>query len=241
MDGDNSGVDRCSAQTHASVVVSSAKNNFMILRELDPVVLVGHHVRLEPIEERHRDGLGAIAGDARIWTYLAVDGSTPDVFNAMLDEALAERANGVSLPFVVRRLADGVIVGSTRYMNISRVHGQLEVGWTWYTPAVWAGVVNPDCKLALLTHAFERLGAVRVALRCDARNQRSHDAILRLGAVKEGVLRRHRLVQHGFIRDTAQFSIIDSEWPQVKAGLERRLEQAADGGAVPGGSDATLS
>lgn len=213
----------------------------MILKELDPVVLVGRHVRLEPIEEHHRDGLGAIAGDPRIWTYLAVDGSTPDVFDIMMDEALAERACGASLPFVVRRLADDVIVGSTRYLNISRVHGQLEIGWTWYTPAVWAGVVNPDCKLALLTHAFERLGAVRVAFRCDARNQRSHDAILRLGAVKEGVLRRHRLVQHGFIRDTAEFSIIDSEWPEVKAGLERRLDRFADGPAVAGRPDATLS
>lgn len=204
----------------------------MILKPVEPVVLTGRHVRLEPIEARHADGLRAIAGDPDLWRFMAIDGADPDGFDRLMRNAIAAREAGNQLPFVVHLAADGTIVGSTRYLNIAPVDGGLEIGWTWYARSVWATPVNPECKLLLLRHAFEVLGARRVALRCDQRNRRSHDAILRLGAVKEGVLRRHLLVQDGVIRDTAVFSILDDEWPRVRAGLEERLSTPVPSGAV---------
>lgn len=204
----------------------------MPLKPVDPVTLTGRFVRLEPIEERHRAELRPIVDDPRIWPYMPLDGRTDHDFERMVDQALDDRAAGVSLPFVVRRLDDGVVVGSTRYLNIAVRDGGLEIGWTWCTPSVWAGPVNPDAKRLLLRHAFETLGAVRVALRCDARNLRSQSAILRLGAVKEGVLRRNMLVQHGHIRDTVYFSILDDEWPRVRDGLEARLSAFPAGPAA---------
>ena len=195
----------------------------MPLKPVKPVTLTGRFVRLEPIAERHRKGLRAAAADPAIWPGMAVDASTADGFATMMDQALAARADGSQLPFVVRRLADGRVVGSSRYLNIAPPHRRIEIGWTWYDSAVWGRAVNPDCKLLLLAHAFETLGAVRIELKCDARNTRSQRAILRMGAVREGVLRRHQATQHGFIRDTVMFSLLDDEWPSVRAGLETRL------------------
>ncbi len=189
----------------------------------EPLVLENVVVRLEPLVPEHRDGLRQAAQDSRIWPYMPVDGGTENGFATMLDEATGEMAAGRQVVFVVRHRTTGEVVGSSRYLNIDRSSANLEIGWTWYTPTVWAGTVNPACKRLLLTHAFETLGAVRVGLRCDARNTRSHDAILRLGAVKEGVFRRHKRVQHGFVRDTVQFSILDDEWPAVRGGLDARL------------------
>ena len=193
--------------------------------EMTAPTLVGRFVRLEPIEERHRDGIRAAAADPAIWPYMPMDGSTER--DRMVDEALAARAAGSMLPFVVIRRADETIVGGSRYLNIAPEDRRLEIGWTWYAAEVQGGPVNPECKLLLLGHAFETLGAIRVELRCDARNDRSRAAILKLGAVQEGILRRHRLVQHGFMRDTVVFAILDNEWPAVKAGLEARLAAAA--------------
>jgi RimJ/RimL family protein N-acetyltransferase len=195
----------------------------MGLAPVEPVPLEGPFVRLEPLAERHREGLRAIAGDARIWTWLPIDALAPGGLDRLMNEALAALEQRSQIPFVVVRLADGKVVGSSRYLNIEPVHGNLEIGWTWYAPEAWAGVVNPAAKLLLLEHAFDRLGAVRVSLRCDARNERSRAAILRLGAVQEGILRRHMLTQHGVIRDTVQFSILAEEWPAVRAGLSLRL------------------
>ena len=182
---------------------------------------------LEPLSDGHVEGLRRCAADPRIWPYMPLDAGTPAGFDRMIGEARAALALGTALPFAVRRLSDGAIVGATRYLDIRPADGNLEIGWTWYAPEAWGTAVNPEAKLLLLAHAFEGLGAVRVALCCDARNRRSHDAILRLGATREGVLRRHRLVQHGVIRDTVVFSILDDEWPRVKAGLEARLALAA--------------
>jgi RimJ/RimL family protein N-acetyltransferase len=211
----------------------------MGLAAVEPVDLEGPFVRLEPIAERHREPLRAIAGDARIWTWFPLDATEAGGLDRLVDDAMAALAAGTQVPFVVVRMPDGAVVGSTRYLNIERVHGNLEIGWTWYRPDVWAGVVNPAAKLLLLEHAFDRLGAVRVSLRCDARNARSRAAILRLGAVQEGILRRHMLTQHGVIRDTVQFSILIEEWPEVRAGLERRLApfHAAAAGSTLAASD----
>lgn len=190
--------------------------------KVEPVILSGCTVRLEPLAESHTEGLRAAAEDERIWPYMSTDahGGGMDRFVAT---ALKARDAGTDLPFTVRLLSDDRIVGSTRYLNIAPVHRRLEIGNTWYAPAVWASQVNPECKLLLLRHAFEAIGAFRVELRCDARNARSRAAILKLGAVEEGVLRRHMKMQHDFWRDTVQFAILDREWPGVKAGLERRL------------------
>jgi RimJ/RimL family protein N-acetyltransferase len=195
----------------------------MLLAPVDPVVLTGRTVRLEPMEEPHRSDLAAAAADPALWTWMSVDASTAAGFAQLMTDAQAAQAAGTQLAFVVRRLADERIVGSSRYLNIERVHGRLEIGWTWYERSAWASSVNPEAKRLMLGHAFERLGARRVELRCDARNTRSHGAILRLGAVKEGVLRRHQLVQHGVLRDTALFSILAEEWPAVRDGLDARL------------------
>lgn len=200
----------------------------MILRPVRPVTLSGPFVRLEPLAEAHGQDLRAAAADPRIWTWLARDGATPEGFAAWMDEALAESAAGHALPFVVRRQSDDRLIGSTRYLNIEPRHGRLEIGHTWYVPEAWGGPVNPACKRLLLAHAFEELGAVRVELRCDARNDRSRAAIRRLGAVEEGVLRRHMAVRDGFIRDTVQFSVLDGEWPAVRAALDDRLARFAD-------------
>lgn len=195
----------------------------------EPVVLESAVVRLEPLGPEHRDGLWRAAQDRRIWPYMPLDGGTTEGFEAFVQEVETEMATGRQIVFAVRRQPTGAVVGSSRYLNIDRNSANLEIGWTWYAPAVWATAINPACKRLLLAHAFETLGAVRVGLRCDARNTRSHDAILRLGAVKEGVLRRHKRVQHGFIRDTAQFSILDTEWPTVRDGLDARLAHRSVG------------
>lgn len=188
-----------------------------------PVPLDNAIVRLEPLAESHREGLRVIAGDPRIWPFMPIDGGQADEFDRLIDEALSAAAQGRERPFAVRRATDGRLVGSSRYLNIAPGDGGLEIGWTWYTADVWGGTVNPAVKRLMLGHAFDVWGAVRVGLRCDTRNQRSHDAILRLGAVKEGVLRRNKRVQNGFIRDSAVFSILVEEWPTVRDGLDARL------------------
>ena len=192
---------------------------------VQPVVLENEVVRLEPFGPQHRDGLWQVGQDRRIWPFMPLDGGTADGFAAMLDEIGRETEAGRQIVFVVRDRGDARVIGSSRYLNIDRHSANLEIGWTWYAPSVWASAVNPACKLLLLGHAFDTLGAVRVGLRCDARNTRSHDASLRLGAVREGVFRRHKRVQNGFIRDTVQFSILDSEWPDVRDRLDQRLKQ----------------
>ena len=199
----------------------------MFTTPLAPVVLSDAHVRLEPIEARHLPGLQAIAGDPQIWTWMPMDGGQPGAMDVLVRQAVGAREAARELPFVVHLAETGQIVGSTRYLNIQPNDLGLEIGWTWYARAVWAGAVNPACKRLLLNHAFETLGAVRVGLRCDARNTRSAAAITKLGAVREGVLRRHKRVQHGFIRDTVQFSILADEWPAVRDQLDARLDAHA--------------
>lgn len=190
---------------------------------LKPVSLTGRFVRLEPLAEPHRGELAAAGADPRIWRFLAVPGADGPDFDRWFAVALKQSAKGEVLPFAVRRSSDERLVGSTRYLNIFPAHKRLEIGSTWYDPAVWASQINPECKLLLMTHAFETLGLNRVELRCDARNERSRQAIRRLGAVEEGVLRKHTIMADGYVRDTVQFGITAAEWPAVKAGLLARL------------------
>jgi RimJ/RimL family protein N-acetyltransferase len=142
--------------------------------------------------------------------------------------ALQGQASGREYPFVVRLLNDGGrIVGSTRYLDVDEFNGTAEIGWTWYEPASWGTVVNPECKFLLLRHAFEDWKAIRVCLKTDVRNVHSQAAIRKLGAVYEGTLRNARIRLDGSLRDTVVFSVIDREWPDVKARLLRRLEAAS--------------
>jgi RimJ/RimL family protein N-acetyltransferase len=190
--------------------------------QLEIPALTGQWVRLEPLEEIHREGLRSVADDERVWVH-TLTVAKGEGFNPWFDSALAERETGRRAPFAVRRLADGRLVGSTSYLDINLGHKRIEIGSTWYHPSVWSTAVNPECKLLLLTHAFEVLRVNRVALVTDARNERSQAAIAKLGAVREGVCRSHMVTQRGRARDSVLFSIIAPEWPQVRSGLLARL------------------
>jgi RimJ/RimL family protein N-acetyltransferase len=185
--------------------------------------LLGRWVRLEPLAPEHRESLRAAADDDRIWRHTLALGRGPG-FDALFDDAFAQRDAGRQSPFAVRQLADGRLVGSTSYLDITPRHRRVEIGSTWYAPDVWGTRVNPECKLLLLEHAFEVLGVNRVALVTDLLNERSQRAIAKLGAVREGVLRAHMVSQGGRVRDSVVFGVTTAEWPQVRAGLLARLE-----------------
>jgi N-acetyltransferase len=189
---------------------------------MDVGILSGRWVRLEPLVETHREPLRAAADDERIWEFFIATARGPD-FDRYFDNALAESVTGARVPFAVRRLTDGALVGSTSYLEPVSRHRRVEIGSTWYIPAVWATAVNPECKLLLMTHAFEVLGMNRVSYCTDVRNVRSQAAIAKLGAVKEGVLRAHMLTHAGRIRDSVLYAITAADWPLVKARLEARL------------------
>jgi N-acetyltransferase len=185
--------------------------------------LTGRWVQLEPLVEAHREPLRNAADDERIWRFTTMIVRGPE-FDRFFDEALAAQAAGTRIPFAVRRLTDAALVGSTSYLDVMPRNKRVEIGWTWYRPDVWATVVNPECKLLLLTNAFEVLGVNRVSLVTDRLNERSQAAIAKLGAVREGVLRSHMVVQGGRVRDSVIFSIIAAEWPAVKEKLAARVE-----------------
>jgi N-acetyltransferase len=188
-----------------------------------PVVLEGSHVRLEPLTEAHRDDLVAAAGqDPAIFVYMGTNIAAHG-WDAWVREALDGVRSGTYVAWATVDRATGRAVGSTRFGDIAPEHGRLEIGWTWIAPSHQRTRMNTEAKLLQLTHAFETLGATRVALKTDARNVRSQAAIERLGAVREGVLRRHIRLPDGFLRDTVYYSILSDEWPVVKAGLIGRL------------------
>ena len=189
---------------------------------LPKIALDGTHVRLEPLEERHRELLRPAAQHPEIFT--VTTSAYGKLFDPYIDAAL-KRSDGVhELAFAVFHKELGRHVGMTRYLNIEEAHRKLEIGSTWYEPAVWAGVVNPECKFLLMRHAFETLKFHRVEFKTDARNARSRAAILKLGAREEGIFRKHMIMADGHVRDSVWFSVIDDEWPAVKAGLEKRIK-----------------
>jgi steroid delta-isomerase-like uncharacterized protein len=201
---------------------------------MEQTVLTGRSAQLEPLGERHREGLRAAADDERIWTHTLTDARGPE-FDRWFDEALARRAAGQQFPFAVRRLADQALIGSTSFLDPAPRHGRVEIGSTWYTPAAWGTEVNPECKLLLLAHAFEALGMNRVSLCTDVRNTRSQAAIEKLGAVREGVLRAHMVTQGGRVRDSVLYSIVAGDWPRVRERLTARLAR----GGPPAGRPAS--
>lgn len=194
---------------------------------LGPIFLDGRTVRLEPLRPSHAAGLLA-AGQTSpdIWTWLPAVLTTAEAVDAFIASAQQSEAAGTDFVFAVLDRATGRVLGSTRYMDVSAANRGAEIGWTWYARDVWATAVNPECKFLLLRHAFEQWGAMRMQLKADACNERSRAAILRLGAQFEGILRKHRFRRDGTVRDTAMYSILDTEWPAVKEGLLRRLQQA---------------
>lgn len=192
--------------------------------KVEPVVLTGRHVRLEPMTEAHVPGLAAVGCEASIWEHMLYGRieNEADMLRWVRD-ILARRARGTDLPFVVVHLASGRLAGATRYMEIRPEHRGLEIGGTWYGLEFQRTAVNTECKYLLLRHAFEVLGAIRVQFKTDLRNERSQRALERIGAVKEGVLRNHMILPDGRIRDSVYYSILDREWPAVKARLEALL------------------
>jgi len=185
------------------------------------IVLAGRFVRLEPLDERHRDDLLAAAAEEPVtFRYMGADLSIGEAaWPAYLADAL--RLDYVAWATV--DAASGRAVGSTRFGDIAPDHGRVEIGWTWIAPSHQRSATNTEAKLLQLGYAFDELGATRVALKTDGRNLRSQAAIERLGAQREGTLRRHMRMPDGFIRDTVYFSILAEEWPAVKGRLEERL------------------
>ena len=190
-----------------------------------PILLEGHHVRLEPLARGHAEGLLAAGRDPAVFQYLLIPPfRSVEEVGDMIDEALRAQAAGTEVAYATVRRSDGRIVGSTRFIDIRRSHRGLEIGWTWIAPEAQRSAVNTEAKYLMLRHAFEVWGALRVQLKTDANNARSRAAIERLGATFEGILRKQLVRPHdGYQRDTAMFSIIESEWPAVKAGLEAKL------------------
>ncbi len=188
--------------------------------------LPGGAARLEPLSIDHAPALFEASRDPDIWRFLPDrQPSTQAEMFSLVQAALIERDRGMRLPFAVVDTRTGAAAGSTSYIDIQPSNRSLEIGWTWLGAAAWRTAINTQCKYLLLRHAFDSLGAVRVCLKTDARNQRSQRAILRLGARYEGCLRRSRVLHDGFIRDTMYYSILDREWPAVKSRLESMLNR----------------
>ena len=202
-----------------------------------PVTLEGRVVRLEPIDERHAADLYEVGSDESIWRYMPRRpiASVEDA-RAMIAEMLAGQREGSQLPFATVDRASGRAIGSTRYLDIRREHRGLEIGWTWLGVAWQRTPANTECKLLLLEHAFESLGALRVQLKTDARNVKSQRAIERIGGVREGVLRAHMILPDGFVRDTVMYSVTTAEWPEVRKRLTALAERALVDGAPRGSS-----
>ncbi len=196
-----------------------------------PVTLEGSVVRLEPIRREHAELFWELAKndleDIFRWIPYAV--RTREDFGKLVDKALQEQRRGESVVFATVERASGQAIGSTRFMNIDRVNRRVEIGSTWIAPAWQRTAVNTEAKYLMLGHAFEVWGCMRVELKTDALNQKSRSAILRIGAKEEGTLRRHLLTWTGRARDTVYFSILDSEWPEVKAQLEAKLRSETSG------------
>ncbi|WP_342315715.1 GNAT family protein [Lysobacter sp. FW306-1B-D06B] len=196
---------------------------------LDPVVLEGRHVRLEPMEAAHAPELAQAARDGELWTLWFTSVPSPDSIDAHVATMLERRHKGTFLPFVVRLRETGEVVGQTTFCNVDHEHRRVEIGYTWYSRRVQRTAVNTEAKRLLLGHAFEAWKCIAVEFRTNWFNERSRAAIARLGAKQDGVLRNHMRMPDGSFRDTVVFSIIESEWPAVKRNLEHRLQQHEQG------------
>jgi len=191
---------------------------------LQPVTLKGEHASLEPLSAAHRDGLIEAVKDGDLWTLWYTAVPAPDKMDAEIARRLDLQEKGAMLPFTVKD-ADGKIAGMTTYMNVDALNRRVEIGSTWYAKRVQRTPLNTQCKLMLLTHAFEKLDCIAVEFRTHFFNHQSRRGIERLGAKQDGILRNHSISPNGTLRDTVVFSIIASEWPTAKAHLTYQLNE----------------
>jgi RimJ/RimL family protein N-acetyltransferase len=194
-------------------------------RFIEPVTLRGEHATLEPLSTSHAPALAKAAADGELWRLWYTGVAAPEKMDAYIATALDMRERLDAMPFVVRQNETGDIVGCTRYFNVDAANRRVEIGHTWYAKRVQRTPLNTECKLLLLSHAFEALGCIAVEFRTHWFNHASRAAIARLGAKQDGVLRNHAITADGIKRDTVVFSIIDSEWPAVRQHLRFQLEK----------------
>ena len=202
-----------------------------VMITLTPTTLEGHGVRLEPMTPAHEADIAAAVEDGRLWELWYTAVPEPATVGRYVADALAGREAGTMLPWVVRELASGRVIGSTRYHDIVPAVDRVEIGYTWYGASWQRTHVNSACKLLLLAHAFDTVGCAVVGLRTDNFNFRSQRAIEALGAKKDGVIRHHQPRRDGTARDTVMYSILAAEWPDVRRHLEFRLARPRSGGA----------
>ncbi|HEY6829673.1 MAG TPA: GNAT family protein [Gemmatimonadaceae bacterium] len=193
---------------------------------ISPVTLEGRGIRLEPLGQQHGDDLTSAASDGRLWELWFTSVPEPDQVSRYIADALAGQSAGHMLPWAVRDVQSGRVIGTTRYHDIVAVVDRVEIGWTWYGLSWQRSHVNTTCKLLLFQHAFETLGCKVVGLRTDNFNFRSQRAIEALGAKRDGVIRHHFLRRDGSVRDSVMYSVLAAEWPDVKKHLITRLERA---------------
>ncbi|MCB9047072.1 MAG: GNAT family N-acetyltransferase [Chitinophagales bacterium] len=190
-----------------------------------PLVLSGSKVSLQPLKPEHFPALIRAAQNTRIWEQYGRNGADISIMQTFLDDALALRIIQQHYPFTIINTISGEIIGTTRIAYIDYSNKTLEIGWTWYVPEVWGKGYNEECKLLLLTHCFEKLGAIRTQLKTRDTNLRSRNSIQRIGATFEGILRNHMLNEDGSIRNTAMFSITQEEWPVRKEKLKDMMNE----------------
>jgi N-acetyltransferase len=202
----------------------------MAISKLEPMVvkpvrLEGRYVRLEPLSLMHCSQLCEVGLDDELWRWITQPVRTAEEMRAYIEEALKRQAEGNALPFATLDRSSGRVIGSTRFGNIDCPNRRVEIGWTWLGRQWQRTPANTEAKYLMLEHAFETLGCVRVEFKTDSLNQRSREAILRIGAKEEGVLRNHMVTSSGRLRHSVYYSIIDSEWPAVKAHLQEKLSR----------------
>lgn len=197
-----------------------------------PTVLSGDIVEVRPLEKAHFAELDALAKEPRIWEFYTVNGGNTESLTKSLQGGLDDRDKGTQYPFVIYHKAHNKLIGSTRFIDIQPLHNKLEIGWTWLHPDYWASAVNFECKLLLLTFAFESLGVYRVQFKVDVLNMRSRKAVEKIGGIAEGILRNDMVRENGTKRNSVYFSIIESEWPETKGRLQALLQSKLSNKAI---------
>ena len=193
--------------------------------DINPITLEGKHVRLEPLSHDHHQALCEVGLDPELWKITMTLILTPEDMSNYIETALKWQQEGTALPFVIIEKASNKAVGSTRFGNIDKANRRMEIGWTWIARPWQQTAINTETKYLLLTHAFEALRCMRVEFKTDVINERSRNALLRIGAKEEGIFRNHMITPTGRIRNSVYFSIIDSEWPDVKQKLTNMINR----------------